>query len=529
MVHDNPNLVLVKGICAIYLNRLQSTPNEKLEELIKEAVEAVKMPADTLGEGGDGEIAAALRVTIDWMCSLPITMPVDAANMSARIRINCSYTAEYIETIEELTELSSDLSDAEREEIIKTRIQTIVSEIKHFKHKQKLSSIVSSFNRKLNFTNEFDTLTDAVREINEQLHDFDALATENSEIEGEMLLSDIDSVIGVLERSQELMSTEGILKTGLQGLNDSLGVGGHRRGEFVNYGAITHNYKTGILMDYTRWIPMYNTPYMMDKGKKPLVLRISFENKLEQDIPGIYIRLKEADTREKVDRQNIDVKEAAKLIVDRLGVNGYNVAIRSYDPNTMDVWGVIAVLQEYEDMGYEIHGFICDYLEIITKSTSNMRKDEAINYAFEVLRNHCFPRGITVFNGHQLSTEAIALSREGTSTFAQKIANGSGMYQNSRSLHTKLDCEFIMHIHRIGEDSYLTFAKGKHRGADDVAIRRRSFAYKFDPIGGILDDVNNEKSNAIYSWAEVDSGDSASSLDPDGQVELATSSSSEPW
>ena len=92
----------------------------------------------------------------------------------------------------------------------------------------------------------------------------------------------------ILEKAKEVNSTVGVLRTGLVGLNRSCGIGGFRRGELINFGALTHHYKTGMLNDVIRTVPLYNKPFMWDEKKKPAVLRISFENKLEQDLPIIY-------------------------------------------------------------------------------------------------------------------------------------------------------------------------------------------------------------------------------------------------
>ena len=99
---------------------------------------------------------------------------------------------------------------------------------------------------------------------------------------------------------------------------------------------------------------------------------------------------------------------------------------------------------------------------------------------------------------HQLSSDAQRLAREGTADFVGKVAGG-GFYQNCQSLHNKLDCEVVMHIHKQGDESYLTFAIGKLRGSSGLDPKRTRWAYKFQQYGGIVDDVNDLKSKALYS------------------------------
>lgn len=501
MAAGNPNLLLLKSIAAVYMNRRLESPLCTVEDLVRAVLDETHMPRESLGEGGDGDIAHALNMTLDWLCAT--RNAVNVREIVARVKINCIHAVDYCDIFEELT---AGLDD---ESIIQERLQVTLSEIRHFFNHQKISIKIKKLNKAVSFDADYKTIDDIVGELNEISQEFAGTSEDENHpgFGGAISLDDIDSIEEVLSRAVELNSTNGVLKTGVKGINRMWGGDGHRRGECVNYGALTHNYKTGILMNYMRWLPMYNVPYMMDEEKKPLILRISFENKLEQDIPELYASMYEAEHNVKVDKKNINPKEAAKYIQSKLGRNGYTIAMECFDPNNFNVWHLIDVVNKYEMMGYEIHALIVDYLELITKADQTRRKDQAITYAFEVMRNHCFPRGITQITAHQLSTEAATLAREGTSSFASKIAANSSYYQDCRSLATKLDAECILHIHKIGESAYLTMARAKHRGGQDTPIKHRNMAIKFKPIGGIVDDVDTEEDIALYSWA-AETGDS---------------------
>ena len=54
--------------------------------------------------------------------------------------------------------------------------------------------------------------------------------------------------------------------------------GGFRRGQFSMIAALQHKYKTGFTLSILSQIAMYTKPYMKDSFKKPLLLRISFED-----------------------------------------------------------------------------------------------------------------------------------------------------------------------------------------------------------------------------------------------------------
>lgn len=505
MMNENPNLVLVKSVVGWYINRHLAEPNGKLEGIVEKAIGLVKMPADVMGEGSEGEIAHALRSTLDWLRTLSPDVTVDKVDLIERIRMNCAFGSDYIASIERQCVLYDDMHlNAER-------VKTIISELQYSIRNHEYALLYRKANKEINFGDGTVDILQHAKEMQEKIREFENTGEEEKKgFGGSLSTTDIDSVVEAMRRTQELNSTEGTLKTGLKGLNRALGGLGHFRGEQFNYGALTHNYKTGILLDYCRWFPLYNTPHMLDKNKKPLVLRVSFENKIEQDLPLIYRSLWEQENKKKLDLAEVDAEEAARYVIDRLRVNGYEFEMRCYDPNQFDVWDLIDVLSFYEAKGYEIHAVIVDYPELITKKYSgkgSKRTDEIITYTFEVLRNHCFPRGITQLTAHQLSSDARRLAREGTSNLAKKFAEGS-YYYNAVGLSQKLDGEMLLHIHEIGDKKFLTASLGKRRGtSDNTPTKHKTFYYEFTEFG-ICDDLDVEASegNALYSFAGLDGG-----------------------
>lgn len=509
MNNESPNLILVKVIVALYLNTKLSSPNGKVLTSVNAVLKDLRLPADSMGESSEGVIAHALKNTIDWILTRSEDTVLNTVDILGRIRMNSYGDMTYSTIIEDM--LSGDDTD---ELEVANRIKVALSEISYVLKQQEVSKLFFQANKALNFGAEAVDQMAFISEFSEKLRNISVTGNEQKVgFGGKLSTDDPASVVEVFEKTKELQSTHGVLKTGLTGLNKALGIGGYRRGEYVNYGALTHNYKSGILLDHCRWFPIHNEPHMLDPIKKPLVLRISFENKLEQDLPLMYRSLWEAEHQKKCDIKEIDPQEAAAYVLEKLGANGYHYAMECYDPNNFDVWDLIDILNGYEADGYEVHALICDYPSLLAKGGATKRLDEEINGIVECLRNHCFTRGITVIAAHQLSTEAQQLSREGTSNFTLKVSVG-GYYQNSKSLATKFDGEFVLHIHKVGDESYLSFSRGKHRGGDQTPISHRTFAYKFEQYGGICDDINDEVSKAIYNWGSVENnggGDSGMS------------------
>lgn len=497
-MQDNPVLILIKCISAVFLNRQLSSPIGAVVPLASKLLNDTRMPKDVVGDGGANDAARALMTTYEWLRSTRDDDVITKRDVVDRIRINCIHDNAYESIINDTLSIEGDDADA-----IRKRVRGITNEMRAFKRKRELAKLLSAANRRVNFNESNEDLDTYMGEFQQDLNAI--VNTDTNAKEGLVAKIDFSSLTDIeetLQKTKDVNGSEGVLKTGWIALNKGLGIGGYRRGELVNWGALTHNYKTGVLLDHCRWFPMYNTPYMLDSDKKPAIVRLSFENKPEQDLPLMYRSLWEAEHKKKCDIKEINVKEAAQYIQEKLGANGYTFFMECYDPNGMDVWDIIDILNGYEAAGYEIHGLIVDYPELICGRSNSSRKDELINSTYEVLRNHCFPRGITVIAAHQLSTEAQRLTREGTSNFVQKVSTG-GWYMYSQSLHTKLDCEWLIHIHKVGEDSYLTAHRGKHRGGDQTPMKHRFFAMKFQEYGGINDDLLSGECTAIYNLNSV--------------------------
>lgn len=117
-------------------------------------------------------------------------------------------------------------------------------------------------------------------------------------------------------------------------------------------------------------------------------------------------------------------------------------------------------------------------------------------------------KGITFLTAHQLSTEAQNLSKDSPVTFTKKVCTG-GWYANCRSLHQKLDLEFVCHIvNHIDGNKYLMASRGKNRYSATTPIVDQHFVYKFQEFGGIVpdsgsDDMSLRKLPAVNDLADI--------------------------
>lgn len=516
---DNPVLLLVRSVVATYINRHLEEPNGKLGFIIKETLETIKLPDSSTDTGGDGDIAYALKSTMEWLNYADPETTINKIDIIERVRINCSFDTEYVES------LDRQLTLADTDEENTARVQTIISELKFALRDLKIGARIKNANRDINFKRgEHINIQEYLQNLQDDLKEYENEMSTGADKEGfagRLSTEDLDTVITALEKTKVARSADGALRTGLKALNRAWGNIGILRGEQLVVGGLSGCYKSGALIDFCRWFCLHNKPAPkitsdVKKPKKPIVVRFSFENQLEQDTPIIYRTLWEPEHQQKLDMADIDPMEAGKYIVDKLGANGIAFEILSYDPNAYDVWDLIDDLNKYEAAGYEIYGIIVDYPKLICQGKvrgggrRQTRMDELISYTFEVMRNHCYNKYITQVTAHQLSTDAVKIKREMKSPgFIKKIAPDS-YFEDCNGLKRKVDKELFVDIYDAENgDRYLCMSVGKDRSNEDIPYKWKNFFYKFEEFGGIVDDLHVEapEGNALYSLANIENAD----------------------
>lgn len=484
---DNEILQLIKIISALYFENLADDKNPNLDEELRRALLNIKVDnAGTSGLGSEDAAIESLRYTAEWMINNP-TDEFTIGNIKQRLRINLQGNNNYIDEMDTILSETVAPIDARR------RVNEIMSEIRFNEKRGKLKTLLSKANAKINFSGEYvenkDFITEVMGELDE-LH-----STGEGDINGfvgSVDFTDAESIRAAMRKGTEALSPEGLLNTGLQGLNRAFGMNGIPRGAMCNFAGLTHHYKSGMLIDLALNIPVYNEPYMWDDTKKPLILRISFENTVEQDIQIMFKKLYEIRNQNKIASADINIDKASEALMRHFASTGYNFMLESYNPNNFTIYDLFDIFDRYEEMGYEIHAVSCDYLAQIAHNTIGDRPDSKIQKTFEMARNFCYPKGITFLTGHQLSTEAQAIARESTLSFARKVSSG-GYYMDCKSLHTKLDLEVILckHIHVDGH-TYLNMARGKNRYSSDTPESHKTCSYQFQEFGGIVPDVDKD-------------------------------------
>lgn len=486
----NPRYTLVTAISLLYTESLLENSGNSSSDLVRKVIDHIPIPEVSSSEAiGSREVLMSLRDTAIWLCTQPQGMKIDKHSLLQRIRIDTGGE-------EALYASFSDLfaTELERERLLEMSGH-FRSTLYGYLNKVELENIIRESNREI-VLGGIRTPQDMVRfcrDLAAKIEPFTNGGEDSGHpaFVGEVDLSDLSSVTDTMTKAQAEMSSEGIIRFGSQGVNRMFGNSlGARRGEFIVVGALQHNYKSGFCLSLLKQAALYNKPYMRDPTKKPLILRISLENELNDDIMWLYKSLKENETGELCDIRTADIQEAGEYVRDKMTANGYHFIMRRYDPSDFGFHDLFDVINKLEAEGYEIHLLNIDYLNMMTKRgctqgpTGSDTRD-----LFRRVRNFTSKRGITCITPHQLSTEAKQLVRNGVEYFVKEIAN-KGYWDSCRTLDQEVDMELYLHLEKNGGVTYLTIQRGKHRKVEVTDPKDLYTVLRMHPIGGILDDVN---------------------------------------
>ncbi|QMV29134.1 hypothetical protein AP1_0431 [Aeromonas phage AP1] len=125
-------------------------------------------------------------------------------------------------------------------------------------------------------------------------------------------------------------SPEGIMKTGLAGLNEALYPDcGIRRGLMYLINALTNRGKSFGLAHLLASVPLYNRPMLRDKTRIPTVLLMSAEDSLGLIFKRMYELFGTAKTGTKPDFFSATTDEVVEAIIDGFKENGWNFVVHS--------------------------------------------------------------------------------------------------------------------------------------------------------------------------------------------------------
>ena len=485
-------LLLVKTITLLYRESQLPDMSENSADLVRTVLESITLPEGFIGMNTDRDILKALRETAAEMCNNPKDHEYDLPSLLQRLKLNCGYDDNLYETLEQGISTEYDVPSCKRTVI---NIRKTINN--YFKSKQ-IEEILQKAAYKFKYNRH--EIQDANAFINSVIAQLEPLQM-NGPHKDPAVVTDID--VGDDKAMQSIFSdvkssTDGssVMKTGWQRMNDML-QGGFRRGDFVMIGALQHKYKTGFTLSLFEQIALFNTPAMIDPNKKPLLLRISFEDDLNLNMQFMYQYLKYNETKEPVRLKDIGTEEMATYVRDNLRINGYHIKLMRVDPSQWTYKNICNKIVELEAQGYEIHMLMLDYLAMVpTTGCTIGPMGTDMRDMIRRMRNFCSPKRICCVTPHQLSTDAKQLIRNGIpeDRFVKEVAE-RGYWSGSKQLCQELDLELHLHIFKYKKETYLSMQRGKHRVPTILPDEKKYMLYKFPKNGmPIPHDINGEDS-----------------------------------
>jgi hypothetical protein len=496
-------VILAQCLALLYWESHFAEP-QRSEELVRGWLEKVKVPESSLNGMRDREELNQLKQICIGLLDAPLGEKIDANDFKSKLRIILRDNPLIFESI----------SDYVNEEVVHVSIlkntRLLQSFLRASDREDKLTKVIRDASTKVCFHRA--QIPDLRKFAAELIASLDPFQQMDAKIDTRMVSSldvdNLDSVETVFREAATMSSNEGMIQFGWQDLNVAT-QGGARRGEEIVINALQHNYKTGFSLTLFKQMCEYNTPYLIDKTKKPLMVRISFEDELPNNVRFLYENISINEHGVMPVFGKLHERDMAKYVVDRMKVNGYHVKMYRYNPSDFALADLKNLILDLESQGYEIHVCMIDYLRQMNLSGCDTDGATGTNLRdlFRKARNFFSAKKITLITPHQLSVDATMLVREGYRDFVKHLP-GKNYYEGSKQLGQEMDLELYIHIEVSDGRSYLTVMRGKHRGVPAIPESKKYFVLPFPETGPIPDDLNkpriSQKKVGVFQEAEED-------------------------
>lgn len=482
----NNKLLLATSITLLYRESQREVKHDNSASIVKSILETIKIPEMSIGIGHQKEIIESLKNTALHMAAQDVSHQYEAMEMQQRIKLNCDGDDDLYNAI--MDGITGELAE---ESLLRTCINLKNSLKIHFSE-EKVKEIVNKAQYQINFGR--DKVAGGIKKIIAGLiselepHQVDTVKKDPAII-GEVDGGDATGMVNIFNSVKKTLDGTSILRTGWQGINRMLD-GGIRRGEEAVIGALQHQYKTGFSLTLFKQLAIYNTPILTNQLKKPLMIRISFEDSLDLNFQFLYQNFYENENGCRANMTDLASEDISTYVTSKLAVSGYHTKFYNVNPS---LWGYIDIcgkILELEAEGYEVHVCMVDYLlKVPTVGCDKGAAGEDIRNMYERIRNFMTSRGIAFITPHQLSTEAKMLVRSNSTDFV-KLVPGGGYYAGCKQIDQVVDLEIFIHIEKVNGSAYLSVQRGKHRKVEQTPDEYLYCALPFKGKGGIMDDLH---------------------------------------
>lgn len=500
--------LLTKSITLLYRESLIADRVENSSDTVRVAMESLSVPQIVVGINNERDIIRNLKQTALQMCANPLDTEYIKEDLLLTIKSNCMDDDALYEQIAQ--GINQDMPQA----VLKRSVIGLRKDlINHFKEESVEKVLRESFFQFKHQRDKIRSFTGFVADVITKLEPYQIQTSrKDPAINESVSFEDEEGVENVFNTACQEGNGNGVMRTGYQALNDMLD-GGFRPGEYVMFMALQHKWKTGLSLSLFKQFPIYNKPYLIDKTRKPLLIRISFEDPLKMNFQFLYKSFKENETGlvyhdefniskdangEEIKTPKISAKEKAKYVIDHMKVNGWHVEFLGVNPIEWTYRDLCNLIIEREAAGYEVKVCMVDYLlKLPTTGCTQGPTGTDLRNLNERLKAFFAPRGCIFITPWQLSGEAKALVRDNTPDVVTRWVGG-GFTDGCKSLDHVVDVGILTHLVCKDREWYLDVALDKLRRVDQPEDQYRRFALKFNNVKGakgvILDDINKENS-----------------------------------
>lgn len=488
---------LVNCLSLININEQLKEKAER-KELIKEVLSTIKTP-ESMTEGDSYSAIAGVKVLISDL--LDSNIEFNLKLVLQKVRVYCSLDQNFYQTVKECLETKYE----DQKELKKSHSAT-VSSLRYYLNISKFRKVLSRASYNIN-NNPDTNHAEVARELQEEL----ASVTRNVTTVGNPALvasvgsKDRKGLSDVLKNTQKQLNGKS-LKTGWQDLDKMLGINkGIVPGELWLMPALPHNCKTLFSLALFVSIGLFNDAKdFLPDGKedlKPLLLDLTFENELEQNLPVVYKLIREFQEGKPVDIRDVNPDDAANYIMDQLEQRGWSFQMERYTNSDFKVDMLEEIYSGYEEEGYYIVGVRGDYFGTIDKSNlGNGTIGSDVRELYRRVRNASSnkKRKAFVLAPHQLSPKAKELAALEPTKYVRNLV-GKGFYDGCTTVDNEADGELYFGKTQVGEDTFLEIQRGKHRTLVDTPVSHRYMVIPFTDLGPLLYDQGRDVKTTLKS------------------------------
>ena len=306
-------LLLVKSISLLYRESQLTIKTENSTDLVRTVIDAIQIPEFQSGINTEREILMGLKATVIEMCNNPPEHEYDKNSLLQQLRINCKHDQDFFSI------LAQGINEEIPENQLKRNIVNLRKAINNHFREEKINEILDKASYAFKFKRDkIKDINQFLMVIQDQLEPLQLQSTsKDPAVMSDIDIGDENSLREGFKEVKTNSDNSGILQCGWQDINE-MTQGGFRRGEYWILPALQHKYKTGFSLSIFAQFAQYNIPHMLDPAKKPLLLRISFEDSISNNLQFLYQKLKYDETNEYVDIVNTTEDEMTVYVKKRL-------------------------------------------------------------------------------------------------------------------------------------------------------------------------------------------------------------------